>query len=177
MSGSQQRPTIIPKRTYIRKHIHSSAFPDMPAGPRAFDRLIIGLGYAGLGYYIYKNYHKLTPYEIVGLSLGSITLGYGFFDMGKRNGLIEGATFVLRGDEEKERNLDQEDDWRGEFKGKEYEDLKTAEKIAWLRKEEKRIRDTQTDEQFRCGQAYIAKEEAYTAYEKHGGYGGQDWKT
>jgi hypothetical protein len=33
-----------------------------------------------------------------------------------------------------------EDDWKGEFKRRQYETLKTAEKIAWLRKEEGRIR-------------------------------------
>jgi hypothetical protein len=34
----------------------------------------------------------------------------------------------------------------------------------------------QADEQLNCGKAYIAKEEAYAAYERLGGYGGQDWK-
>lgn len=148
----------------------------MPTAPRIFDRILVGLGFAGLGLYIYKNYHKLSPYEIVGLSLGSVGIAHGLYDLGKRTGLVEGASFVLLGGADGIGPEYEEEDWRGEFKEKEYEDLNTAEKISWLRKEEKRIRDAQADEQFKCGQAYIAKEEAYTAYEKHGGYGGDDWK-
>lgn len=92
--------------------------------------------------------------------------------------MIMGASFALRdknkdGEEEGEQD---EDAWKGEFRGKEYEDLRTAEKIAWLRKEEARIKELQADEQLKCGQAYIKKEEAYAAYEKFGAYGGVDWK-
>lgn len=114
--------------------------------------------------------------EILGLSLGSVGIAHGLYDLGKRTGLVEGATYVLMGHADGVATVDTESDWRGEFQGRKYEDLKTVEKIAWLRKEQKRIRDAQADEQFRCGQAYIAKEEAYTAYERHGGYGGEDWK-
>ena len=178
MSGTQQRPSIISKRTHVRAQKQASELhANMPAAPRVFDRLLAGLGFAGLGLYIYKNFHKLTPYEIVGLSLGTVGIAHGLYDLGKRTGLVEGASFVLLGGADGIGPADQEEDWRGEFKGKEYEDLKSAEKIAWLRKEEKRILDEQADEQFKCGQAYIAKEEAYTAYEKHGGYGGEDWRT
>jgi hypothetical protein len=67
-------------------------------------------------------------------------------------------------------------DWRGEFTGMEYKQLNTSEKIVWLKKEEVRIREMQGEKQLNCGKAYIAKEEAYVAYEKHGGYGGADWK-
>lgn len=148
----------------------------MPTAPRVFDRVLVGVGFAGLGVYIYKNYHKMTISEIVGLSVGTIGIAHGLYDLGKRTGLVDGASFVLMGGADGIPPVDDEVDWRGEFKGKEYDDLKTVEKIAWLRKEEKRIRDAQADDQFKCGQAYIAKEEAYTAYEKHGGYGGQDWK-
>lgn len=58
----------------------------------------------------------------------------------------------------------------------EYKQLNTSEKIVWLKKEEVRIREMQGEKQLNCGKAYIAKEEAYVAYEKHGGYGGADWK-
>jgi hypothetical protein len=178
MSGTQRRPSIITKRTHVRAKKHASDLhAKMPTAPRVFDRIVVSLGFAGFGLYIYKNYYKMTPYEIVGLSLGTISIAHGLYDLGKRTGLVEGASFVLLGGAEGVRTAREEDDWRGEFKGKEYEDLKTAEKIAWLRKEEKRIRDAQSDEQFRCGQAYIAKEEAYAAYERHGGYGGEDWRT
>lgn len=68
------------------------------------------------------------------------------------------------------------EDWRGEFTGMEYEQLNTTEKIAWLKKEEARIREIQEEEQLKCGKAYIAKEEAYVAYERYGGNGGADWK-
>jgi hypothetical protein len=57
-----------------------------------------------------------------------------------------------------------------------YEALDIAEKIAWLKKEEVKIRSAQEDEQFRCGQAYIRKEEAYRAYKIYGAYGGSDWR-
>ena len=120
---------------------------------------------------------SLTNSELWGLSLTSLTLGYSLFDLGKRNGMIKGASFALR-DKSKEGGEEEEDEeaWKGEFRGREYDDLKTAEKIAWLRKEEVRIREVQRDEQLRCGQAYIKKEEAYAAYEKFGAYGGPDWK-
>jgi len=36
--------------------------------------------------------------------------------------------------------------------------LKVAHKIAWLRKEKKRIKEVQEEEQLKCDQAYIAKE-------------------
>lgn len=72
--------------------------------------------------------------------------------------------------------IEDDDDWKGQYKGREFEELKVAEKIAWLNLEQERIRDLQEDEQLRCGQAYIAKEEAYKAYERRGGYGGPDWK-
>ena len=58
----------------------------------------------------------------------------------------------------------------------EYKQLNISEKIVWLKKEEIRIREMQSEKQLNCGKAYIAKEEAYVAYEKHGGYGGTDWK-
>jgi len=93
-------------------------------------------------------------------------------------GWSKGTSFALR-DKSKDGGEDEEEDeeaWKGEFRGREYEDLKTAEKIAWLRKEEGRIREVQRDEQLRCGQAYIKKEEAYAAYEKFGAYGGADWR-
>ncbi|PSS08533.1 hypothetical protein M430DRAFT_45485 [Amorphotheca resinae ATCC 22711] len=136
---------------------------------------IRGIGCCGLGYYLITNQKRFSPYELAGISVGSLALGLGVFDLGRRRGISEGASFALRsGDERKEG--EEEEDWRGEFKGREYADLKTEDKVSWLRKEEKKIRDMQAQEKFRCGQAYIAKEEAYAAYEKHGGYGGQDWK-
>jgi len=54
------------------------------------------------------------------------------------------------------------------------EDLEEADKIAWLKKEEKWIKEIQEDEQLKCGQAYTAKEEAYVAYEGKGGHRGDD---
>lgn len=89
--------------------------------------------------------------------------------------MIQGASFALLR-KKKSNGGDAEEDWRGEFTGMEFEELKVAEKIAWLRKEEGMIREKQQEEQLRCGQAYIKKEEAYIAYERLGGYGGTDWK-
>lgn len=55
--------------------------------------------------------------------------------------MIRGARFALldkiEGDEDGEQD---EEGWKGEFRGKEYGNLKTAEKIAWLRKEEVKIK-------------------------------------
>lgn len=92
--------------------------------------------------------------------------------------MIMGASFALRDKNGRDQDQEEQDEdaWKGEFRGKEYEDLKTAEKIAWLRKEAARIKKLQAEEQLKCGQAYIKKEEAYAAYEKFGGYGGADWK-
>jgi hypothetical protein len=175
------RPSIVSKRTHVRQKKHAAAAAaaplpaNLPAAPSTLERILVGLGCCGLGYYLITNQKRFSPYELAGISVGSLALGLGVFDLGRRRGVSEGAGFALRsGDERKEG--EEEDDWRGEFKGREYADLKTEDKVSWLRKEEKKIRDMQAQEKFRCGQAYIAKEEAYAAYEKHGGYGGQDWK-
>jgi hypothetical protein len=181
MADHARRPSVISKHTHVRQQKHQATYPSgLHTPPRIFDSLIAGLGYAGIAGYIYHNFRRfsISDYELWGLSLGSLTLGYSLFDLGKRNGMIKGASFALcpkngELDEDKEED---EDAWKGEFRGREYEDLKTAEKIAWLRKEEVRIRQVQREEQLRCGQAYIKKEEAYKDYEKFGAYGGADWK-
>lgn len=91
--------------------------------------------------------------------------------------MTRGADFALRNRGEENKGEDDENSWKGEFRGREFEDLKVADKIAWLKKEENKIRGLQAEEQLRCGQAYIAKEEAYLAYEKRGNYGGTDYNT
>ena len=96
--------------------------------------------------------------------------------------MIQGASFALRPNSDESetgpKGIDNMEKYlRKEFRGQEFEDLKTPEeKIAWLRKEEKRIRAGMEDMQISCGQAYIGKEEAYASYEKLGAYGGQDWR-
>jgi hypothetical protein len=176
MAESNRRPSIISKRTHVRAQKHLATFPsDLPTPSRLFDSLVVGAGYAGLATYLYTRFNKFSPWEVVSVSVGSLALGYGIFDLGKRNGIIQGASFALRSSEDK-ANSGEREDWRGEFTGMEYEQLNDAEKITWLKKEEARIREMQEEEQLRCGKAYIAKEEAYIAYEKHGGYGGADWK-
>ncbi|CZR67155.1 uncharacterized protein PAC_17054 [Phialocephala subalpina] len=174
-----RRPSIVAKRTHIRQQKHQTLFPDsLPTPPRVIDGLIAGLGYAGIAFYTFQNYKKLNPWELASLTAGSLTFGYGLFGLGKRNGIIQGAGFALRSGQEKEARKEQgEDDWKGEFKGMEFEALNPAEKIAWLKKENARIKDLQEDEQLRCGQAYIAKEEAYAEYDKYGNYGGAAWKS
>jgi hypothetical protein len=172
---SNRRPSVVAKHTKVRQQKHDDTFPaDLQTPPRTLDCLIAGLGYAGLATYIFNNPRRLSPLELASITIGTITLGWGAYDLGKKNGVVQGASFALRtGEQKKEVG---EDDWKGEFKGRQYETLKTVEKIAWLRKEEGRIREVQADEQLNCGKAYIAKEEAYAAYERLGGYGGQDWK-
>lgn len=180
MAERNRRPSVISKRTHVRQQKHMATYPSgLQAPPRILDGLIAGLGCAGIAGYIYSNLRRfsLTSAELWGLSLSSAVLGYSLFDLGKRNGMILGASFALRDKKEDGEAQEQDEDaWKEEFRGKEYEDLQTAEKIAWLRKEEARIKELQADEQLRCGQAYIKKEEAYGAYEKFGAYGGPDWK-
>lgn len=173
------RPSIVAKRTHIRQQKHETLFPNsLPTPPRFVDGILAGLGYTGIAFYTFQNYKKLNPWELAALTLGSLTFGYGLFGIGKRNGIIQGAGFALRSGEEKEGKKEQgEDDWKGEFKGMEFEALNAAEKIAWLKKESARIKELQEDEQLKCGQAYIAKEESYAEYEKYGHYGGAAWKT
>ena len=181
MADSNTRPSLVAKPTHVRYQKHHATHPhDLPAPARTLDRLIIGLGYGGVAAYIYHNFRKLSPWEITGISLGSLSLGYSLFDLGKRNGVIQGASFAVRsGDDGSNtpiQDLDDEESWKGEFLGREFEHLEVAEKISWLKNEQQRIRDLQEDEQLRCGQAYIAKEDSYKAYEKRGAYGGPDWQ-
>jgi hypothetical protein len=172
---SNRRPSVVAKHTKVCQQKHDATFPaDLQTPPRTLDCLIAGLGYAGLATYIFNNPRRLSPLELASITIGTIALGWGAYDLGKRNGVVQGASLALRiGGEKTEVG---EDDWKGEFKGRQYETLKTVEKIACLRKEEERIREVQADKQLNCGKAYIAKEEAYAAYERLGGYGGQDWK-
>jgi hypothetical protein len=177
MGEENRRPSIVAKRTHIRQQKHETLFPsDFPTPPRAIDALVAGLGYTGIAAYVYSNYKKLNPWELLGLTAGSLTFGYALFGLGKRNGIIQGAGFALRSGDARVAKEQGDDDWKGEFKGVEFEALKVGEKIVWLRKEQQRIKDLQEDEQLRCGQAYIAKEEAYAEYEKFGNYGGASWK-
>jgi len=179
MADSNHRPSILSKHTDTRHQKHQGTFPtSLLTAPRTLDRLIVGLGYAGLAGYLYSRIDQFSTRKLATILLGSLTLGYGLFDLGKREGMIQGVSFAPRNGKDKDgKDKDGEkEDWRGEFKNREYEELSTAEKIAWLRQEESRIRELQEEEQLRCGQAYIAKEEAYVAYERHGGYGGRDWK-
>jgi hypothetical protein len=137
--------------------------------------LVVGLGYTGLATDLCTRFHKFSPWELASISLGSMVLGYGLFDLGKRVGMVQGASYTLQNGGRK-TGQGEGQDWRGEFTGMEYKQLNTSEKIVWLKKEEVRIREMQGEKQLNCGKAYIAKEEAYVAYEKHGGYGGADWK-
>lgn len=176
MTGSQRRPSIIAKRTHVRIQKHEHASNDFSY--LTLDRVVIGLTYAGIATYVYRNFSKLSPYELGGVALGSLGLGCSFFDLGKRQGIAQGAAFALRAVEDgrQRKESEDEDDWKGEFKGQEFEGLDTEDKIEWLNKEAAKIRDLQNEEQLRCGQAYINKEEAYIQYEKKGEYGGPNWK-
>jgi hypothetical protein len=141
MAESNRRPSIVSKRTHVRAQKHLAAFPrDLPTSPRLLDSLLVGVGYASLATYLYTRFHKISPWELASISLGSLTLGYGLFDLGKRNGIIQGASFALRRSDSYGNNGER-DDWRGEFTGMEYEELNVAEKIVWLKKEEARIRE------------------------------------
>ncbi|KAK0118582.1 hypothetical protein ONS96_011674 [Cadophora gregata f. sp. sojae] len=175
--AESRRPSLVAKRTHVRAAQHSAITPpDLPTPPRILDKIIVGLGYAGLATYLLTSHRKFISWELAGLSLGSLTLGYGLFDLGRRNGIIQGASFAVRSSEEKRESLKNDEDWKEEFQGMDFETLQKADQIAWLRKEEKRIHEVQIEEQAECGLAYIEKEEAYRDYEKRGGYGGETWK-
>jgi len=172
-----RRPSLVAKRTHVRAVQHSATTPpDLPTPPRILDKIIVGLGYAGLATSLFSSHRKFISWELAGLSFGSLALGYGFFDLGKWNGIIQGASFALRSSEEKRERLKNDEDWKGEFQGMDFETLQKADQIAWLRREEKRIHEVQAEEQVQYGLAYIEKEEAYRDYEKRGGYGGETWK-
>lgn len=120
--------------------------------------------------YLYHHARRFSPWEIASLSATSLAVGYSLFDLGKQQ---QDSGNAYSGGE---IDLEDEESWKGSFQGKQFATLNTKEKIEWLRLEEARIREMQEDEQLRCGQAYIEKEQAYLAYERHGGYGGADWK-
>jgi hypothetical protein len=172
-----RRLSLVAKRTHVRAAQHSATTPpDLPTPPRILDRIIVGLGYTGLATYLFSSHQNLIFWELVGLSFGSLALGYGLFDLGKRNGIIKGASFALQSCEEKRERLNNDEDWKEEFQGMDFETLQKADQIAWLRNEEKRIREMQAEEQVQFGLAYIEKEEAYRDYKKRGDYGGETWK-
>ncbi|TVY43034.1 hypothetical protein LOCC1_G007365 [Lachnellula occidentalis] len=182
-STSTRRPSVITKRTHIRQQKHEATYPgDISAPHGILDSLIVSVGYAGLAAYCYLNPQKFSAREIAAVSISTLAVSYGLYDFGKRNGMIYGASYALRHDngesETGPKGIDYMEDYlRKEFRGQEFEDLKTPEeKIEWLRKEEKRIEAGMVDMAMACGQAYIGKEEAYASYEKLGAYGGLDWK-
>lgn len=69
-----------------------------------------------------------------------------------------------------------DDSWKGPYQNRPYISLSPAERLELLDLEEAYLKDTLEEKQLLCGQAYIKKEKAYVAYEKHGHYGGGDWK-
>lgn len=69
-----------------------------------------------------------------------------------------------------------DDSWKGPYQHRPFVTLSKEEKLELLDMEEAWIVGGQEEKQLLCGQAYINKEKAYVAYEKHGGYGGADWK-
>ncbi|KAJ5054540.1 uncharacterized protein L3040_000811 [Drepanopeziza brunnea f. sp. 'multigermtubi'] len=179
--ADSRRPPIpnVAKRTHIRQvnHFAASPPPEFSGPPRVLDGIIVGLGYASLTTYLFANQKRLMPWELASLSLGSLVLGFGLFDLGLRSGIPQGASLLLRrGKEKRERLLKDEDDWKEEFRGRDFATLNKVQQVAWLRKEERRILELQAQERAECGRAYIEKEEAYRAYEKKGGYGGETWK-
>lgn len=69
-----------------------------------------------------------------------------------------------------------DDSWKGPYQHRPFITLSVEEKKELLDMEEAWISSGLEEKQLLCGQAYIAKEKSYVAYEKHGHYGGQDWK-
>jgi hypothetical protein len=176
MADSKRRPSVTTKHIQIHAQEHLEIPPAHNlVASRYLDSLVVGLGYASLATYLCTRFHKFSPWELASISLGSMVLGYGLFDLGKRAGMVQGASYTLQNGDGK-TGQGEGQDWRGEFTGMEHKQLNNSEKIVWLKKEEVRIREMQGEKQLNCGKAYIAKEGAYVAYEKHGGYGGPDWK-
>jgi len=73
-----------------------------PHTTRTIDSIVVGLSYAGIGYLVYSNMRKTSPWELAGVGLGSLTFSYGLFDLRKRNGMIKGASFALRKADERD---------------------------------------------------------------------------
>lgn len=178
--SSSRRPSLIPKQTHVRlqKHLDTQKSKNhpKPLAPLTLDTLIVGLGYASLASYLYQNAKRFSPFELASISAASLTIGYAAFDLGPRRAaaLSDAAKDKLQ--QEIADADPYSESWKSQFRSRSFDDLHTPQKIAYLRVEERKIREMQEDEQLRCGQAYIAKEQAYIAYEKHGGYGGVDWK-
>jgi len=69
---------------------HEATFPaGLRSPPRTIDSIVVGLSYAGIAYFVYSNMRKISPWELAGVGLGSLTFSYGLFDLGKRNGMIK----------------------------------------------------------------------------------------
>jgi hypothetical protein len=160
----------------------------------------------GLAGYLYHSIRKFSPWEVAGLTLGAAGVGFGLFDYGNRKGTQDtldkqGQQFVgipgsLPGSRMPSRqnslmgsvagsrrnslsalsSSEEDDSWKGPYQHRPYLSLNTSERRELLEMEEAYIHSTLEEKQLLCGQAYIAKEKAYVAYEKHGHYGGQDWK-
>jgi len=191
----ERRPSVISKRAEVRKKQHNvsamtpvdSTTPSpsqqlIPPPPtQDLNHFLVGVGYIGLAAFVYNNAKRFSHTELTTICVGSVAVGWGLYDLGRMNGIFQGASLALQKFKGSPKNLEikaqnaNEDDWKGEFRGQEYTDLQPVDKISWLKKEEKRVRQMQKEEQLECGKAYIAKEEAYGVYERLGGYGGPDW--
>jgi hypothetical protein len=178
---SKPRQSSATQGTQTRRQIDTAPHsPERLLSLRSIDRLVIVLGSAGIAGYIYQHHRKVNPWELAGVAFSSLTLGLGFWGLGKRSGVIQGTDSMQENScqcqrQRRKRDPDS-DELKNEFQGQAFEALDVAGKIAWLRKELDQINEVQEDEQLRCGQAYIAKEEAYVEYEKKGNYGGESWK-
>jgi hypothetical protein len=76
--------------------------------------LVVGLGYTGLATDLCTRFHKFSPWELASISLGSMVLGYGLFDLGKRVGMVQGASYTLQNGDRKTGQLGKEKDKTGE---------------------------------------------------------------
>lgn len=186
MASQAPRPSVVSKRpqVHLQKHENtpcSSSIPSLPSMPTAqitLDRCISLLGAVGIGSYMYKNIRSLSPLEICGLSAGSLALSYSILSPSSRqddDASTSPSTIDARRIERAIQTTDKED-WKGQFKNRDYASLSTKEKTVYLKREAQRIKDLQAHEELLCGKAYIKKEEAYVKYERRGGYGGADWK-
>jgi hypothetical protein len=99
-----RRPPIVSRRTSAKKSRHAAlSSPAVPAPLKHIDRVIIELGYISIAGSVYSGYRKLTPLPVIGITIGALALGYGFFALGKGSGMVEEALFAISSAEEERR--------------------------------------------------------------------------
>ena len=169
MAESNRRPSIVSKHTHIRAQEHFATITNnLLASPRVLDSLLVSVGYAGPP--------RTSTHDSIKTLRGNLPLfrlapwawirSYQPWNIDRDHARSKFCSMVRRWKDKGGENL-QERNTRS------WTPLRRL--LGWRRRKKTRTREVQEEEHLRCWKAYTAKEEAYVAYEKHGGYGGADW--